>query len=97
MIIEGSKLEEKNGRKPYPIADSQRILHHLSVYDTRPANPFVPHKHEREEIWYIIEGEAIVTIDGQDSIVKGGDVILLAAWVEHGLRSESRARWVCLG
>ena len=97
MIIKGSQLEEKSGRKPYPIADQQDILHHLSVYDTRPQNPFVPHKHERSEIWYIIEGDAIVSIDGQDQIVDAGDLVLLGPWVEHGLRSESRARWVCLG
>ena len=36
MIIKGRQLEEKNGRRPYPIADQQGILHHLSVYDTRP-------------------------------------------------------------
>jgi hypothetical protein len=97
MIIKGSQLEEKNGRRPYPIADQQGILHHLSVYDTQPQNPFVPHKHERAEIWYIIEGEAFVSIDGREHVVDADDLVLLEPRVEHGLRSESRARWVCLG
>lgn len=97
MIIRAQALDEANGRKPYPIADQQTILHHLSVYDTRAENPFKPHKHEREEIWYIIEGAAIVSLDGQEQTVGPGDVVLLKPWIEHGLRSESRARWVCIG
>src|SRR5512132_1585375 len=97
MIIRGTELEATRGRKPYPIADRQTILHHLSVYQTGPENPFGPHKHERAEMWYIVDGEALVTIDGHEEGASAGDLILIDPWVEHGLRSATLAEWVCLG
>jgi mannose-6-phosphate isomerase-like protein (cupin superfamily) len=97
MIIRSAQLPSADGRTSYPIADQQAILHHLSVRDTTPQNPFGPHKHERAEIWYIIEGEALVSVDGCEDKIGPGDVILLDPWTLHGLRTESRARWICLG
>lgn len=97
MIIRATGLSPTNGRTAYPLGEHQAILHHLSVRDTTPDNPFAPHKHERREIWYIIEGEALVSVDGREEKVGPGDLILLDPWTLHGLRSESRARWMCLG
>jgi mannose-6-phosphate isomerase-like protein (cupin superfamily) len=97
MIIKGSQVPEAAGRKSYPIGEEQGILHHLATYTTTPESPFRPHKHERGEIWYIVDGEALVSLDGREEAVVAGDVVILAPWVEHGLRSESRARWICLG
>jgi mannose-6-phosphate isomerase-like protein (cupin superfamily) len=99
MIIRANQAQTDatRGRTAYPIADQQTLLHHLSVYHTTPGVPFPPHKHERIEIWYIVEGEAIISLDGVEDTVRGGDVVVLPSWVEHGLRSETSARWVCLG
>jgi mannose-6-phosphate isomerase-like protein (cupin superfamily) len=64
---------------------------------TTPANPFKPHRHEAEEVWYIVNGQALVSLDGQEHVVEAGDVIILEPWVEHGLRTEGQVKWVCLG
>lgn len=97
MIIRNSEIPAVSGRKGYPIAGQQNLLHHLAVRITTPDNPFKPHRHEAEEIWYIVEGTALVELDGQEHAVAAGDVIILKPWVEHGLRSETQVKWACLG
>lgn len=97
MIVRCRDIPEQNGRRGYAIGSEQTLLHHLAVRVTTPANPFKPHRHEAEEVWYIVEGEALVELDGQEHPVETGDVVILKPWVEHGLRSESRVKWVCLG
>lgn len=97
MIIHCATVPETNGRRGYPIGGQQGLLQHLAVRVTTPANPFRPHRHEREEIWYIIEGAGLVSLDGVEHAVEAGDVIILKPWVEHGLRTEGQVKWLCLG
>ena len=97
MIIHHRDVPEQNGRQGYPVTGAQHLLHHLAVRVTTPANPFLPHRHEAEEIWYIVEGEARVIIDGQEHIVGAGDLIILSSWVEHGLAADERTKWICVG
>lgn len=100
MIIRGADVpfEEARGRIAYPLDEPGKgAIGHLVVYDTTPERPFRPHRHAAAEVWYIIEGQALVSLDGAESIVNGGDLVVLPPWCEHGLRSESRARWMCLG
>jgi mannose-6-phosphate isomerase-like protein (cupin superfamily) len=97
MLIRGAEVPEQQLRKPYPVAGQQEILQHFAVRVTTPANPFPVHRHEKAELWYIVDGEAIVTVGGEEHAVEGGDLVILAPWVEHGLRTEGRATWICLG
>jgi mannose-6-phosphate isomerase-like protein (cupin superfamily) len=102
MIVHGNDLPEKNGRKPYPIAPGATAGWdhpdwHFVIRTTTPENPFAPHKHEGTEMWFILEGEALLTLDGQDHPVYAGDLVQLASWSEHGLRTTTRVRWLCMG
>jgi len=97
MVIKGSEVPEQNGRKPYPLAGHQITVQHFVLWVTTPENPFRPHKHERPEFWYIIDGQALVSLDGHEQAVEAGDLIMVAPWVEHRLRTDSRVRWICLG
>ncbi len=97
MIIKGHTLPAEEGRKPYPLAGHSSLLRHFVVRVTTPETPFPPHRHDQPELWYIIEGEATVRLDGRDYPVQGGDLIVLEPGVEHGLRTESRVTWICLG
>ncbi|NOZ27315.1 MAG: cupin domain-containing protein [Chloroflexi bacterium] len=97
MLIRGGEVPEQNGRKPYPIEGYEVPVRHFVVRVTTPENPFPPHKHEQGELWYIIEGQAVLTLDGREHAVEGGDLVVLEPWVEHGLRTEGRVTWICIG
>ena len=102
MIVRGSELPEKNGRKPYPIAPGATAGWdhpgwHFVIRTTTPDTPFAAHKHEGTEMWFILEGEAILSLDEEEYPVAAGDLIQLEPWSEHGLCTESRVRWICMG
>lgn len=97
MILKGSELPEKNGRKPYELEGREVLVKHFVIRVTTPENPFKPHKHEQAELWYVIDGQALVSLDGQEQAVQGGDLIVIDSQVEHGLRTGSQATWICLG
>lgn len=42
-------------------------------------------------------GQALVSLDGEEQAVEGGDLIVIHPQVDHGLRTESQATWICLG
>ena len=97
MIIRAKELETVDGRTHYPVEGKQQALAHFVSRVTTPDNPFGPHEHEGEEFWFILSGRAIVSIDGEESDVEAGDLVLLASGTGHGLRSEREAVWLCFG
>ena len=97
LIVKKSSLREVNNRLDYGIRLMQNDLKHFVIWTTRPENPFGPHKHAGFEFWYILEGEAIVSLDGQEYPVEAGDLIYLPPQSHHGLRTTTCARWICLG
>lgn len=98
MIIRGGDLPESGkGRRVYPLTAHEIAIRHLVTRVTGPDNPFGPHKHEQLELWFILEGQAVVSLDGQEYVVESDDLIEIPAWVEHGLRAETEVRWICMG
>ena len=97
MIIRGSAIPEVNYRKGYDVGAAQDQIDHFAERITTPANPFEPQKHGEQRFWYILEGEATVTIDGQSTTVRPHDLILLSPWTDHSLRADSWVRWICFG
>jgi mannose-6-phosphate isomerase-like protein (cupin superfamily) len=98
MITKGRDLPESGkGRRAYPLTAHEIAVRHLVTRVTGPDNPFGPHKHEQPELWFILDGHAVVSLDGQEHGVESGDLIEIAPWVEHGLRTDTEVRWICLG
>jgi mannose-6-phosphate isomerase-like protein (cupin superfamily) len=97
MVIKGSEIQEINYRKGYDIKDAQKQIGHFAERVTTPNNPFEPQKHGEQRYWYILEGEAEVTIDHETTTVKPGDLILVAPWTDHSLRAGHYVRWLCFG
>ena len=55
-----------------------------------PGSSIGLHKHgQNEEMYFIIEGRGIMTVDGEEREVKEGYVVLNKANGTHGLRNES--------
>jgi mannose-6-phosphate isomerase-like protein (cupin superfamily) len=96
QIIKGSNVPEINLRQGYDVSTQEQISH-FAIRTTTPQNPFEPVRHGEQRFWFILEGEAVVTIEGQATRVEPGDLILVAPWSNHSLRSDSRVRWICFG
>ena len=97
MILHSSELAESNGRRPYELGGREVLVKHFVVRVTTPENPFKPHRHQQRELWYVVEGQAWVSLDGSEEVVQAGDLVVIDPLVEHGLRTEGQATWVCLG
>jgi mannose-6-phosphate isomerase-like protein (cupin superfamily) len=97
MIIKGSDIAIVNGRRPYELDGRQIVTKHFVTRVTTSDTPFRPHQHEQPELWFVIDGTAVVLLGGVDHPVESGDLIVIDPWVDHGLRTGSRATWICLG
>ena len=70
---------------------------HFVTRVTTPEDPFGPHAHAQRELWFVLEGRAIVSLDGTEHELGPQDMVVIDPWVEHGLRTDSRTQWICLG
>ncbi|KAJ5672235.1 hypothetical protein N7507_001362 [Penicillium longicatenatum] len=54
-----------------------------------------PHRHKQAEIYYIIEGQGEVTIDGVKSPVSKGSTVFIPGDAEHGIvnSGEEELKW----
>lgn len=54
------------------------------------------HRHSHPELYYIISGSGIVTIEGKEHMVVEGSVVFIPGDAEHGVRStgEQDLRWL---
>ncbi len=48
-----------------------------------------PHRHEQPEIYFIVDGTGLLTIDGTETIVSSGSAAFIPSNALHGLRNES--------
>ena len=46
-----------------------------------------PHRHTHPEIYHILEGQGVVTIDGEEHRVKAGDTVFIPGDAEHGVEN----------
>ena len=98
MILKSQGVPvSEDGRKPYPLGGRTVEVKHFVVRVTLPDNPFGPHSHEQPELWYIIDGQALVKLGQEEYPVGPGDLVVIDPNVAHGLRTESEATWICLG
>ena len=48
------------------------------------------HRHEfRDEVWTVLSGEGIVTVDGMEQTVRPGDVVTIAAGCKHTIEAKT--------
>jgi quercetin dioxygenase-like cupin family protein len=46
------------------------------------------HRHTAPEVYYVLEGRAVVALDGEEVTVGAGSFVRLPADIEHGVRAE---------
>jgi mannose-6-phosphate isomerase-like protein (cupin superfamily) len=50
------------------------------------------HQHRQAEVYHIIQGNGVVTIDGVESAVETGSVVFIPGDAKHGIRNTDEAR-----
>ena len=50
----------------------------------RPSYQF---HHKRSEVWTIVQGEAVVTLDGEEKVYKTGEVVVVPVEVSHRIEN----------
>jgi (S)-ureidoglycine aminohydrolase len=91
IFVDRSELEfigkENKGRWNYfdrPTASCSDFEMHATQLQARVMS-HPPHTHETEEILLMLQGDAIMHIDGVDYQTSAGDVIFLDSMVPHGI------------
>ena len=97
MIIKGRVDPEQAGRVVYPLDGREIVMRHFVERTTTPGNPFKPHRHEKQEVWFIVEGQGLFVDDAGEHEVTAGDLIFIESGALHGLRTGAAVRWICAG
>lgn len=64
---------------------SLQFLHETSIM---PNSTIGYHRHSgNEEVYYIVEGEGIMTVDGEEKKVTSGDAVITHSGSSHGLKN----------
>jgi mannose-6-phosphate isomerase-like protein (cupin superfamily) len=76
---------------------SGRFLHSENMsfahYDiAADATPLHEHQHDQEEVWHIVEGEVVISIDGIEQRLGPGCVAVVPPNTPHGVRPVSVCR-----
>jgi mannose-6-phosphate isomerase-like protein (cupin superfamily) len=77
-------------RRMYELTDLVSQLQ-IVAHDVLPPGTAIgvhPHPSE-EEIYFILDGEGIMTVDGEERVVAAGDMILTQPGSSHGLRNHT--------
>ncbi|WIB77938.1 cupin domain-containing protein [Curtobacterium sp. MCPF17_002] len=52
-----------------------------------PGGWLAPHRHEAPEVYQVLTGLGVVTLDGQEQEVRGGAAVYIPSNHEHGIRN----------
>ena len=75
--------------RPFDSSDFESPWHFVDFALIPPGTSVGLHRHgDNEEMYFILEGHAIMTVNDQEREVKPGDLILNRAGWTHGIRNE---------
>lgn len=61
----------------------------VGIAVVHPNQALHPHHHAPSEIYFIIQGEGVMTLGNQEHIVRGGDAVFIPGDVRHGIANRS--------
>ncbi len=67
------------------LTPSEALTAGIAIFE--PGGFLALHRHEPAEIYFVLEGTGIVTLDGVDHLVKPGDCVYVPPMAEHGVRN----------
>jgi len=70
-------------------SESQRLQFNYGVLKAGCLTPGCSHAPPHDEVYYIVSGEAILEMDGEEYNLAKGMVVFIPAGVHHALRNES--------
>jgi quercetin dioxygenase-like cupin family protein len=59
----------------------------MGVFEVAPGARLAPHRHDPQEVYYVVAGEAEVLLDGAWQPVRAGDVAYFPGGAVHGVRN----------
>jgi quercetin dioxygenase-like cupin family protein len=62
-------------------------LEFVSEFQLKAGASLEPHSHESDEFYYLLEGEAIMTVGGEERTVRAGDLIRTPPNTVHSIRT----------
>jgi quercetin dioxygenase-like cupin family protein len=72
------------------------VLHTMFMVEYQPGGVAQPHDHPLEETYYILEGEVDAMADGDEFVLRAGDVFWTGVGSIHAFynRTDARVRWL---
>ncbi len=61
------------------------------VADLAPGDRLERHRHAPPEVYYVVAGEGVVFLDGEEIAVKPGAAVFIPGMAEHGVRQTGAA------
>jgi mannose-6-phosphate isomerase-like protein (cupin superfamily) len=97
------RVESPASAEPFTTKDGSTIreLHHteaqsLAEATLEPGQATERHYHARtEEIYFLLEGDGEMEIDGERRRVSPGDAVLIPAGARHQIRADRSLRFLC--
>jgi mannose-6-phosphate isomerase-like protein (cupin superfamily) len=62
----------------------------ITLVEMEPGGVQQLHNHEPEQVYYILEGSGVMTVDDERRSVKAGDCIYFPSFAKHGLENTGR-------
>ncbi len=59
----------------------------ITIVEMEPGGFQYLHAHEPEQMYYILEGRGLMSVDGEEQMVQTGDCIFFSSFAEHGLKN----------
>jgi mannose-6-phosphate isomerase-like protein (cupin superfamily) len=59
----------------------------ITIVEMEPGGFQHLHSHEPEQMYYILEGEGLMTVNGEEKPVQAGDCVFFPSFAEHGLKN----------
>jgi quercetin dioxygenase-like cupin family protein len=78
-----------------PLTPTDSLSAGIAVLPPKTGN-LCPHRHKQAELYYIISGSGIVTVDGTEYILEAGSTFFVPGNAEHGIRNDGgeEMRWL---